>query len=109
MIMPVDENNEPMERNKSTNRGTGSLPFQKILRSVMTERNLSVRKIAQIAEVKPTTVSNWLDGKNPHDLVAINKLAKGLGLSFKNLLLGEPEEIQGAKTISEIYEEQEFL
>lgn len=106
--MSDDSKYELMAARKS-NRGTGSLPFRQILKSLMTERGLSVRKVAELAEVKPTTVANWLEGKNPHDLKAVDRLAKSLGLSFKGLLLGEAEVNEGAKSLGELYEEQEFF
>jgi transcriptional regulator with XRE-family HTH domain len=104
-----DINSAIMQKSKPANRGTNTLPFRQILKSVMTERNLTVRKVAELAEVKPTTVSNWLDGKNPHDLKAVDRLAKSLGISFKGLLLGEPETVGSVQNISELYQEQDFF
>jgi transcriptional regulator with XRE-family HTH domain len=67
------------------------LPFGRILRSVMRERNLTLKQIADLAGVSISVVQNWGEGKTPHDLKAVAKLAEVLGLSFKAMLLGEEE------------------
>ncbi len=94
---------------RKLNKGTDSLPFKNILKSVMLERSLTIRQIAELAEVRGSVVQNWLEGKNPHDLIAVNKLANGLGVSFKSLLLGESETIDRMKSIAELYEEQTWF
>ena len=86
------------------NAGTDSLPFAGILASVMKERNLSLQQLAALAAVSKSVVQSWLSGANPHDLAAVNRLAKGLGIGFKTLLLGEAEEVVGPQSVAEMFE-----
>lgn len=72
----------------------------------MKERGLTLKQVAQLAGVSISVVQNWLEGKTPHDLQAVSKLAKGLGISFKSLLLGEAETNHQPATISELFDEQ---
>lgn len=91
------------------NRGTDSLPFRQILAALMKERGLTLKQVAQLADVSISVVQNWLEGKNPHDLKAVARLSKGLGISFKSLLLGEAEVNHRPATISELFEEQQWF
>lgn len=68
-----------------------SLPFGKILTKVMKERQLTIQAIANLAGVNKSAVHGWMTGTTPHDLIAIGKLSKALGIGFRELLLGEPE------------------
>jgi transcriptional regulator with XRE-family HTH domain len=90
-------------------KGTESLPFKSILSSLMKERDLTLKQVAELAGVSASVVQNWLEGKNPHDLQAVSKLAKSLGVSFKSLLLGEPESNQKPGSIAELFEEQQWF
>ena len=90
------------------NKGTETLPFSKILHSIMAERVLTVRQEAELAGVKHSVIQNWLEGKNPHDLKSVARLATALGVSFKALLLGEQEDAAGSN-LSSIYEEQDLF
>ncbi len=67
------------------------LPFGKILTKVMKERQLTIQAIANLAGVNKSVVHGWMTGTTPHDLIAIGKLSKALGIGFRELLLGEPE------------------
>lgn len=90
--------------------GTDKLPFGKILKSIMEERDLSVRAIAEMAGVRPSVVQNWLSSANPHDLQSVSKLAKALNIEFKKLLLGESDsEINVATTAQDFFDEKEFF
>lgn len=59
----------------------------------MSERQLTVRAVARLAGVKPSVVMSWLSKANPHDLKSVDRLAFELGMTFKELLLGEPERL----------------
>jgi transcriptional regulator with XRE-family HTH domain len=90
-------------------KGTGSLPFGRILAKIMEERRLTLREIAALAGVSVSVVENWISGSNPHDLKAIDRLSQKLAVPFKKLLLGIPEVVDAPNAISEIYDEQEFF
>lgn len=70
---------------------SGALPFGKILSKVMKERQLTIQSIANLAGVNKSVVHGWMTGTTPHDLFAIGKLSRALGIGFRELLLGEPE------------------
>lgn len=94
---------------KKIKKGTKKLPFGKILRGIMDERGLTLRAVAEMAGVNASVVQGWLSHTNPHDLLAVSKLAQALGVSFKGLLRGEQEEGGSSVTASELFEEQEFF
>lgn len=50
-------------------------PFAKNLRSVMKEKNLSVRKVAALCGLSSSVVQDWLSGTVPHDLQAVARFA----------------------------------
>lgn len=68
-----------------------SLPFGKILSKLMKDRQLTIQAIADLAGVNKSVVHGWMTGTTPHDLHAIGKLSRALGIGFRELLLGEPE------------------
>lgn len=91
------------------NRGTESIPFRQILASIMKERGLTLKQVSLLAGVSVSVTQNWLEGRNPHDLQAVSKLAQGLGISFKSLLLGEVETNHSVTSISELFDEQQWF
>jgi len=100
-----------MSKINKKRQGTDELPFAKNLKRIMGERNLTVRAVAVMAEVKgPSIVMSWLSSANPHDLKAVAKLAKALNIGFKELLLSE---VEGQRvedlTASDLYNEQDFF
>lgn len=75
----------------------------------MEERELTLRQLADMAGVASSVIQNWIEGKNPHDLKAVSKLAQALGIGFKSLLLGERENAVNPAFLAEIFEEQELI
>lgn len=76
----------------------------------MKDRNLTVRAVGELSGVSPSVVQGWLNNVNPHNLFAVAQLAEALGMSFKGLLLGERESLDGGGgSLSEILEEKEFF
>jgi transcriptional regulator with XRE-family HTH domain len=102
---PTDQNRMA----KIKKKGTESLPFKDILKSIMKERALTIRQVGDLANVTSSVVQNWLEGKNPHDLKSVSRLSTALGVSFKSLLLGEADDNTKPRSISEIYEEQDWF
>jgi transcriptional regulator with XRE-family HTH domain len=76
---------------KNTKRVKAELPFRAKLQEVMEKRGLTQAQIAALAGVSKTVVHDWTAGSTPHDLQAVGRLAKALGYSFRDLLLGEEE------------------
>lgn len=92
-----------------SNSGTNNLPFGKILVGIINERGLTLRQAGELAGVGPSVIQNWIEGKNPHDLRAVARLAQALGISFKALLLGERELAANPNSLAEMFDEEEML
>lgn len=97
-----------MRRTKK-GRAAQKIAFASVLRSLMEERSLTITQIASLAGVGKSVAHDWLNGTNPHDLNAVGKLATALGISFRSLILGEPDSLEPHQSIHEIFEEQEFF
>ncbi|MFZ9520325.1 MAG: helix-turn-helix domain-containing protein [Silvanigrellaceae bacterium] len=75
----------------NSKKDTANIPFGKILSRVMKDRQLTIQAIANLAGVNKSVVHGWMTGTTPHDLLAIGKLSRALGIGFRELLLGEAE------------------
>lgn len=86
---------------------SGPTPFSKILRRLMTEKGISVRKAAEIADVGTSTIDNWRGGALPEDYSAVKKLANSLGVSFSYLLTGEDDKKDqfALPTVTEVFDD----
>lgn len=94
---------------KTKRKGTDKLPFKNILKRIKNERNLSVRALAAMAEIGESVAQSWLNGAVPHDLQSVARLAEGLGLSFRELLLGEAETKIRVGNVDELFEESDLF
>lgn len=104
--------NQPLKsapKKRKSKRGSQTLPFGKILRQEMEERDLTVRAVAEMSGVSPSVVQGWLNDVSPHNLYAVAQLAEVLGMSFKGLLLGEREARSTSTSMSEVFEESEVI
>lgn len=88
-------------------RRSGPTPFAKILRSLMTEKKMSVRLAAEAAGVGVSTVDNWRAGALPEDYVAVKRLAKSLGVSLSFILTGEDEirDVNQLASVTEVFDD----
>ena len=96
-------------KKKIRSKSSDQLPFGKILRQEMKDRQLTVRAVGELSGVSPSVVQGWLNNVNPHNLYAVAQLAESLGMSFKGLLLGQRESLDGGGSLSEILEEKDFF
>lgn len=76
---------------KTNRKRAGPTPFAKILRSLMTEKKMTLRQAATIAGVAPSTIDDWRAGALPEDYAAVKRLAKGLGVGLSFILTGEDD------------------
>ena len=92
---------------KNTRKKAGPTPFAKILRSLMAEKDMTIRQAAEIAGVGSSTVDDWRGGASPEDYSAIKRLADHLGVSFSFLLTGEEETRNSMNfpTVTEVFED----
>lgn len=66
-------------------------PFAKNLKLILTERGISQKAAAEIANVTPATLNDWLAGSVPNDHIAVQRLCRALGCSFEWLLTGSDD------------------
>ena len=66
-------------------------PFKDNLEKLMREQNLTQQDLADKAGTQRSTIANWLSNKSPRDLEAVYRLARALGVSFSELLMGVRE------------------
>ncbi len=86
-----------------------TLPFGKILSKLMKDRQLTIQAIANLAGVNKSVVHGWMTGTTPHDLHAIGKLSRALGIGFRELLLGEPEIPVTLSTLDIQFDKEDFF
>ena len=77
-----------LPRKKRTARKPLDSPFRKNLQSLMREKGLTAKKVAELSGVSPTVVQNWLTGSVPHNFLAVASLSTALGVDFQWLLTG---------------------
>ena len=72
-------------------RSKTNIPFGKNLKTIMKERGLTHREVAEMASCPISVVNDWCgaNASTPHDLMRVSRLASALGVSFQWLLLGE--------------------
>jgi transcriptional regulator with XRE-family HTH domain len=99
----------PTQKKKSKAKSNNQLPFGKILRQEMKDRGLTVRAVGELSGVSPSVVQGWLNNVNPHNLYAVSQLAESLGMSFRGLLLGQRESLDGGGSLAEILEEKDYF
>jgi len=91
-------------------------PFAKNLQLILEERSISQTAAAEIAGVGISSINDWLNGVQPHDLRPIIKLCEALSCDFqwlltstkskttsKNISLHELFEIEEGTSFSGIY------
>lgn len=80
-------------------------PFGKNLQRILSERDISQKTAAELAQVQPSVLAGWLTGSQANDPLAIQRLAKGLGCSFEWLLCGTDSEIKANQlSMAELFE-----
>lgn len=66
----------------------------------MAEKNISVRKAAEMAGVGVSTIDNWRAGALPEDYSAVKRLANKLDVSLSFILTGEDDARKPNEAIS---------
>lgn len=97
-IVGDNESSMKVQRNGSRQQ----CRFAKILEELMKSRELTIREVARLAGVGPSTVMSWKSGAHPSNFAAIRRLAHALGLEFCFLLTGESDPLLGKTDFSVI-------
>ena len=81
------------------------LKIASVLKKLMRTKGLSAKELALSIDVKPSTLSGWVQGSSPRDLVEVHRCAKFLGVSMEKLLFDkEPD----SATLEDFMTEQVF-
>ena len=67
------------------------LKIDKSLRAAMKARGLSLRELAKLSGVPPTTINEWLSNRPPRNPVQAKKVAEALDISLNKLLFAEED------------------
>ena len=89
--------------------GKSVQPFSKILRALLKEKKITIAQAAKASGVSPSTISDWKEGASPENYLAVQKLAEFLEVSFSFLLTGNNETRESPPSITEVFDEGEFL
>lgn len=65
--------------------------FAKNLKLLIRQKGLTTAQLAKGISTSPKTISDWLTGRTPRDLVAVAKCAEYFGVSVHFLLYGEED------------------
>ncbi|MGZ3775305.1 MAG: helix-turn-helix domain-containing protein [Bdellovibrio sp.] len=92
---------------KRTRKRSNPAPFAKILRTLMSEKKMTLRQASAIAGVATSTINDWRSGALPTDYAAVKKLANALGVSLSFILTGEEEtrRPESLPTIAEVFDD----
>ena len=75
-------------------RTKGAVPiFSKMLRTLMTERDLTIVELSKIALIPKSTICDWLAGSSPSDLSSVKRLADTLKVTMAYLTTGENDRV----------------
>lgn len=91
---------------KKPGRRKADSPFGPNLEKLLQDRGISQRSASDIAQVSPSVLNQWLAGSTPLDLLAVQRLSRGLGVDFEYLLTGESSPA-GNLAVSEIFDSEE--
>ncbi len=84
-----------------------SSEFSKTLKSIASEKSLTIRQLAKMAGVSPSTINDWQSGSSPENYIAVKKLADQLGIGFSFLLTGEDDKKNKNQlaSVTEVFED----
>ena len=76
-----------------------------VLKTMLEDRNLSLRQLSRATKIPEPTLSGYLNGAEPGKINHIRILARFLGISMESLLYGEDDR---PPTLEEVLTEQVF-
>jgi transcriptional regulator with XRE-family HTH domain len=79
--------------------GNKNLGLGKRITQLLSDRKLTVRKAAELANCPVSTIQNWKNDVAPTDFNAVYRLAKAVGVSLSYLLVGECDSATGIEDV----------
>ncbi len=71
-----------------------------VLPRLLKDRGWTAKKLSELAQVKPTTISTWLlTGSRPRNIEDVAAVASVLEVSLNHLLFGEADEPNDLNTL----------
>lgn len=64
------------------------MKLDKNLKHILDSRGVSLSKLARATGVPVTTISNWLSGQSPKNIVQLKKVADHFKISIEELVFG---------------------
>ena len=62
-----------------------------VLKEIIKEKRLSLKKISQDTEIPYSTLYTWFENRQPKDILKVQRLADYFGISLHYLLFAEEE------------------
>ncbi len=69
-----------------------AIKLASVLTRTLEERGLTLKELAVLAKLKPSTLSGWKNGVSPRSLEEVRTCARALGISMEKLLFDEQPE-----------------
>ena len=93
------------ENSRQPRRKRITTPFAQNLKKILQDREVSIRGAAEICGVNQAMVHSWINGAQPHDLIAVLKLCKALKCDFQWLLTNSHPQVSIKEmSLQEIFE-----
>ena len=65
--------------------------LRKILKRLMTERDLKASQLSRATGVPSQTIHNWMSGQSPKNIIQVKTVARHFSVSLDYLLFGEEQ------------------
>ena len=98
-VSDISDSTNATTTNSEGNNMRKKLKLDKILKIEMKRQNLSVRQLAKMADVSPSSLQDYTAGVIPRDLPGAKRIADSLAISFEYLLFGESGKIEEVKKL----------
>lgn len=66
-----------------------AVKLSQVLTRILKEQNLTLKELAIMTKLKPSTLSGWKNGVSPRSLEEVRLCARALGISMEKLLFDE--------------------
>jgi transcriptional regulator with XRE-family HTH domain len=65
------------------------MKFHEVLRTLLKQRELTLRQVTVETGIRRSTLSDWLSGSRPRDLEEVRTLSRFFGVTLEQLLFGD--------------------
>ncbi|WP_461615524.1 helix-turn-helix domain-containing protein, partial [Clostridium sp. Marseille-QA1073] len=79
------------------NENKRELGIGRIIKPILKEKSLSIRKLSRITGIDTSTISRILNGKQQANIKHLEKLSRALGIPLENLLIASGYDLNNVK------------